>query len=345
MALSEAGRAALAAWLAPALAAEKVAITGVTRLGGGAIQENLALDISVEGGQRAGAHGLVLRTDAASGVPESRSRLEEHAILTVAHRIGVPTPEPWAACADPAVIGRPFSVMGRLAGEARGSRLVRDPAVVVAGDAIVAELAAALAKLHAVTPKAAALPFLASATRPILTGRIADIRRGLDALGEAQPVLEWGLRRLERNGPRAQAARLVHADCRTGNFLIQDGHLVGILDWEFARFSDPLEDLGWMLARCWRFGALDRHAGGLGSRAAFLDAYEAATGTALDRQAVVAWELFATIRWGLVALQQAARHHAGGEASLELALTAHVVPTLEQDVLDYVEAIERGLAI
>jgi len=158
-------------------------------------------------------------------------------------------------------------------------------------------------------------------------------------------VLEWGLRWLERNGSRTEAARLVHADCRTGNFLVQDGHLVGLLDWEFARFSDPLEDLGWMLARCWRVGVTGRHAGGLGSRAALLDAYQTATGTTLDRQAVVAWELFATIRWGLIALQQAARHHGGGEASLELALTEHVVPTLERDVLLYVEAIEQGQAI
>jgi aminoglycoside phosphotransferase (APT) family kinase protein len=345
VALSEAQRAGLAAWLAPVLAADRVSVVGAERLGGGAIQENVALDVLVDGGARAGRHALVLRRDAPSGVPESRTRLEEHALLEVAQRAGVRVPEPWAACADPAVIGGPFYLMGRVAGEARGIRLVRDPTALAAGDALVAEVAGELAKLHRVTPEAAALPFLSAPRGPILPARIADLRHALDALGEAQPVLEWGLRRLELTGPRTADARLVHADCRTGNFLVEGGRLQAILDWEFARLSEPLEDLGWMLARCWRFGVLDRHAGGLGSRAAFLGAYEAAAGAAVDRHAVVAWELLATIRWAVIALQQAARHDDGGEPSLELALTGHVVPTLERDVLDYVEAIERGEAI
>eukprot|EP01035_Chromulina_nebulosa_P049233 gene49233-66860_t len=30
--------------------------------------------------------------------------------------------------------------------------------------------------------------------------------------------------------------------------------LTGILDWEFAAWGDPHEDIGWLCARCWRFG-------------------------------------------------------------------------------------------
>ena len=41
----------------------------------------------------------------------------------------------------------------------------------------------------------------------------------------------------------------------------------------------------------------------------------------------------ATLRWAIIALQQAERHVSGGETSLELALTAHVVPGLELDLL------------
>ena len=60
---------------------------------------------------------------------------------------------------------------------------------------------------------------------------------------------------------------LIHADFRTGNYLVDEGELTAILDWEFAAFGDPLEDLGWMLVRYWRFGAYEREAGGIGSRA------------------------------------------------------------------------------
>ncbi len=163
-------------------------------------------------------------------------------------------------------------------------------------------------------------------------------------MGEVQPVVEWGLRWLERHLPAVEPVRLIHADFRTGNFMVEEGRLVAVLDWEFARYGNPLEDLGWFLARCWRHGRWEREAGGIGSRAAFLDAYEAAAPGPLERALIPLFELLATLRWAVIALMQARRHYSGEEPSLELALTLHVVPTLERDILDYVQAIERGRA-
>ena len=114
-----------------------------------------------------------------------------------------------------------------------------------------------------------------------------------------------------------------------------------MLDWEFAGFGDPLEDLGWMLGRYWRFGAYDREAGGIGSREALFSGYEAEAGGAVDRGAVAYWEVMATVRWAVIALMQAARHFEGHEASLELALTAHVLPVLELDLLTRIHEIEE----
>jgi hypothetical protein len=50
----------------------------------------------------------------------------------------------------------------------------------------------------------------------------------------------------------------------------------------------------------------------------------------------------ATLRWAVIALMQAARHFEGHEASLELALTAHVLPVLELDLLTRVREIEES---
>ena len=97
-----------------------------------------------------------------------------------------------------------------------------------------------------------------------------------------------------------------------------------------------------MLARCWRFGVDAREAGGVGSRDAFLDAYEAEAGAPVDRDAVRYWEVMGDVRWAVVALMQAARYFRDREASLELALTAHVVPVVELDLLGLVRAIEEG---
>lgn len=332
-------RARLEAWLARTLDARSVRIGAARRLSGGAIQDNVGLELEVEGGPRAGRHALVLRRDAPSTVAVSRSRLEEFALLEAAHRAGVPVPEPWCACGDPAVLGKPFYLMARVEGEARGARLVKDPAVAARGPELAAELGRALARIHGLRPPLPDLPFLEIPAEPLAV-RIAELRGHLDRLGEPQPVLEWGLRRLERARPGSGEITLVHADFRTGNLMLREGRLVAVLDWEFACLSDPLEDLGWMLAKCWRFGAVERECGGLGPREPFLAAYEAASGRRVDRRAVRWFELLATLRWAVVALLQAERHTSGRERSLELALTAHLVPQLEADVLDYLTLLE-----
>ena len=46
----------------------------------------------------------------------------------------------------------------------------------------------------------------------------------------------------------------------------------------------------------------------------------------------------AHLRWAVIALQQAERHRSGSQRSLELALTAHIVPELELEILDLTEA-------
>src|SRR3546814_20264189 len=77
----------------------------------------------------------------------------------------------------------------------------------------------------------------------------------------------------------------------------------------FASWSDPLEDVGWLCARCWRFGADDREVGGFGDRADFQRGYEAETGRAVAWRAVPYWEVLATVRWAIIALHPGERPH------------------------------------
>ena len=88
MALSEASSPVLASWLATALGADEARIATLERLGGGAIQENWALDVELMGGSRAGHHALVLRTDAPTRVAVSWNRIQEYRILEAAHGWG-----------------------------------------------------------------------------------------------------------------------------------------------------------------------------------------------------------------------------------------------------------------
>jgi aminoglycoside phosphotransferase (APT) family kinase protein len=165
--------------------------------------------------------------------------------------------------------------------------------------------------------------------------RVELYRQWLEEIAVWNPVLAFGLRWLEINAPPASEIVLGHWDYRTGNYMVSDdGELTGILDWEFAGWGEPEEDLGWFTARCWRFGAFDRDGGGIAGAGPFFDAYERASGRTIDPGRVAYWQAMAHVRWAVIACQQAHRHVSGGEESLELALTAHIVPELELEVLN-----------
>jgi len=238
------------------------------------------------------------------------------------------------------VLDRAFFIMERLPGIAPGHRLTREPELVPDPDALAHALGSNLARIHAIRPPRAELDFLPAAPRdlPALSS-IAAYRAYLDGLDDGYPALEWGLRWCERHLPEAVDITLAHRDYRTGNYLVDAGRLTGVLDWEFAGWGDPREDIGWFTARCWRFGAAEREAGGIASLDPFLRGYESAGGRRISRSELDYWQVMAHVRWAVIALQQAQRHLAGGERSLELALTGRIVHELEYEVL---QLIARG---
>jgi aminoglycoside phosphotransferase (APT) family kinase protein len=280
-------------------------------------------------------------------VAASHSRQHEFALLRAAKAAGVTVPEPLWCCPDPAVIGRTFYVMRRVPGVAAGHRIVKDPTLGGNREALAERLGRELAHIHSIVPGSPAgdgLAFLAPSSRNPGLDRVRLYRGYLDDLGEARPVIEWGLRWLELNNREAGEIALVHQDFRTGNYLVDENGLTAILDWEFCAWGDPMADIGWFCAKCWRFGAAEREAGGIAPRAPFYRGYEAASGRRIDPGAVHYWEVAAHVRWAVIALQQAARHLSGEERSLELALTGRLVPELELEILNLIDAAEGRAA-
>ena len=70
-------REELAAWIAAQAGVPQVGITGLSKLSGGAIQENWAVDAAFPDG----AQRFVLRTDSPSGVAVSHGRAQEYALF------------------------------------------------------------------------------------------------------------------------------------------------------------------------------------------------------------------------------------------------------------------------
>jgi aminoglycoside phosphotransferase (APT) family kinase protein len=98
-----------------------------------------------------------------------------------------------------------------------------------------------------------------------------------DAMGSLalEPLSTFGIMWLRRHVP-SNVARLslLHGDAGIGNFLFEDGHMTGVIDWEWAHLGDPMEDLGSMCM----------HAGfhPAGDIPALLAHYERASGIAVD---------------------------------------------------------------
>lgn len=309
-------RPALVRFLAAESGAERVEVGPLELLAGGAIRQNWGFEAEFHGGRLAGRQALVLRSQGPTGIPSSLGLIEEFAVLRAAFGAGVATPEPLFASADPAVCGRPFFVMRRVAGTAQGRLITTDPALEPELPGIAAELGRQLTGVQTIRPPRADLTFL-----PLVEAlqHIAAFRAYLDRHPRPRPVLEWAIRWLETHQPAPLPPVLCHRDFRTGNYMLNGADLTGILDWEFAGWGDPDEDVGWFCCKGWRFARLDREAGGITGRSAFYAGYETASGRRLDPERVRFWEVLANVRWAVIALQQSDRYMLGGEESLSLA--------------------------
>jgi len=305
------------------------AIERLTRESGGASRQTWSFD-AVTGGQR---HALVLRRDPPTAGKADRpatglDRATEYRVLAAAHRAGVRAPEVLFELTPDDGLGEGF-VMRRIGGTAIARKLLRDPPYAAARGRIAGQLGAILARLHDVPVEE--LPPLAHREA---ADQVAGMRHAIDTLGRPLPVFELALSWLDRRKPApADRPRLVHGDYRTGNYLADETGVTAILDWEGAHLGDPIEDLGWLCVKSWRFGAVDKPAGGFGSRETLWAAYEGAGGGKVDPARAHWWEVFGTVRWGIICHQQAWRHLSGSVKSMELASIGRRAVETEVDLL------------
>ena len=198
-------------------------------------------------------------------------------------------------------------------------------------------MAEELARIHALDP--ARLPFLpgtgaGSPARRAIEGLVAQ----LDSVGEPHPAIELGIGWLRENLRDTGPAAVVHGDFRIGNLVVGPDGLVGVLDWEFARVGDALEDVAWPLVKAWRFGVDRLRLGGISDEQAMIDRYVEITGRKVDPRDLHAYELLGNVRWAVGSLQQAQRHLRGEEKSVELAILGRLACEVEHEILHLLEA-------
>src|SRR5262245_36731190 len=159
----------------------------------------------------------------------------------------------------------------------------------------------------------------------------------LASLGQPHPVFEVALRWLSSRAPSSRQPALVHGDYRMGNVIVGPEGLRAVLDWELAHAGDPMEDLGWLCVRAWRFGVDDRPVAGLCERERLCAAYERASGERVDRAAVRWWEVFGNFKWGVICIMQA-QTFLNGVKNVELAALGRRIVETELELMDLMEA-------
>jgi len=296
-----------------------VTIEGLTRLSGGASRETWSFDAVGTGGSRT---ELVLRRDPPGRPGEPGAMSREARVIGQARAAGLAVPEVLLSTEEPGLWGTAGLVMRRVAGETIARRILRDDAYRPARKVLVRQIAGFAAGLHALE-----VPGYLPESDPL-----AGLRAQLAAFGEVSPVFELALRTLEAGRPPARAPVIVHGDLRLGNLIVGPDSLLAVIDWELVHAGNPAEDLGWFCVKAWRFGVA-APAGGLGSREELLAAYGAAGGADITAEELRWWELFGTLRWGVICMTQAEAHLSGAHRSVELAAVGRRVCEQEWDLL------------
>ncbi|TQV79236.1 phosphotransferase family protein [Denitrobaculum tricleocarpae] len=336
-------------FIAQNLGRDDVRLLSCTRLEGGAVQENWRIVVSL--GESTGSKDntaaqtehYVLRTSAKTCLPDSRPKAEEFALLRTAWNAGVLVPEPLWLCTTPEVIGADFFLCRDVPGTALGHQVMELNQPERGNPSLVEQLGQQLAKIHSIKALPADLSFLEPSGESPAENAVRHWRQELAELVETRTALEWGLQWCADHLPAPpEEPCLLHGDFRTGNYMVDpeaapSGRLQAILDWEFAQWGDPMSDIGWFCAACWRFDRPDLEAGGVGTRSAFYRAYEQASGRQVNSESVRFWEVLAHVRWAVIACQQGQRFFEGGESSLDLGLTGRLRPAqIERHLLEMI---------
>jgi aminoglycoside phosphotransferase (APT) family kinase protein len=199
---------------------------------------------------RADGSELVLRRPPRPPLPPSaHDVVREARLLRALKDTPARVPDVLAVGEDDAIIGSPFYVMEKVAGE---------PIVFSVPDAlespaerrgIADELIDALVEIHAVDWRAVGLEGFGKPTGYLERqlrrfGGLWEINKTREIPAVAR-VTEW----LQAHIPESGPATIVHGDYRLGNTMYTPGapaRLAAVLDWEMATIGDPLADLGYL---------------------------------------------------------------------------------------------------
>jgi aminoglycoside phosphotransferase (APT) family kinase protein len=211
-----------------------------------------------------GRSNLTYRLTDAAGATYALRRPPTGGVLSTAHDVSrewrfisvlaptaVPVPPPVVFCADTAVTGAEFYVMGFVEGLVLADTEAGLALAPQARAGAAEHLVEVLVALHALDPVAVGRGAMVRKTGYMER----QLRRWHAQVHATDPpelaLLDEVHDLLARRIP-AQASGIVHGDYRAGNVAFgPDGAVRAVFDWELATSGDPMADLGW-LASTWQ---------------------------------------------------------------------------------------------
>ncbi|MET8852721.1 phosphotransferase family protein [Amycolatopsis sp. NPDC004625] len=193
-----------------------------------------------------GTHRWVLRRPPPGPLtPTAHDVGREFRVMAALGPTGVPVPRTVVSCADPSVLGTPFTVVSHVDG-----LVLRDGAALPDIDfrRCASALVDELVKLHALDPAEIGLGAFG---RPegFLGRQLRRWRGQWDRVATRElSTLDELHDRLAKAVPPESGAALVHGDYRWDNTILgPDAGIAATVDWEMAALGDPLTDLGLLL--------------------------------------------------------------------------------------------------
>ena len=221
--------------------------------------------------------------------------------------------------------------MSCVEGETIPRKILRDDIFSQARSALTDQCAQALAQIHQIDSS----PLKAHLQDQSPLKQLNQLEQLYRSYQQPSAVFEVAFRWLEKYAPQEHRYTLVHGDFRNGNLVVDKHGIQAILDWELCHLGDPIEDLGWLCVNAWCFGS-DKPVGGFGDMDTLITAYQQHSGTEVSYEQIRYWQVFGTLRWGVICLFQVNCFSSGLNRSVELAAIGRRVSETEIDLLNLI---------
>jgi aminoglycoside phosphotransferase (APT) family kinase protein len=258
----------------------------------------------------------------------------------------VPIPELRWLELDPSYLGMPFYVMDRVRGVVPVQWLPNDPEVFPSPEArrqLGLRFVDVQAQIHSIDwrrdgggliedpgdPEQAALDEVERWVRHYEEARLVEL-----------PLVRESIVWLRRNVACSGRIVICHGDYRIGNFIVRDGEIVAVLDWELAHVSDPVEDIAYSGLPLFRGRSplLSR----LLEPDEYFARYETRTGLRVDDEVFRFWTVLGLLKATASHVKACRAFEDGRVGDLRLAAMDHLTVYVLRHLAEALESVVRG---